>query len=118
MLNEAGVDLALQLHCDSVSNTKKEGVQSFVRDNSNWARESKAMGAALTKAISAVTGAKNLGVKVNNDFMSLNWTTTPSVLLEMGYLSNSSDDHKLAQDSFREKLAQGIYEGLCAYFGR
>ena len=50
--------------------------------------------------------------------MSLNWSTTPSVLLEMGYLSNAREDRLLAKDSFREALAQGIYEGLCEYFGR
>ena len=50
--------------------------------------------------------------------MRLNWTTTPSVLLEMGYLSNRSDDKLLALDETREGLAWGIYEGLCEYFGR
>ena len=50
------------------------------------------MAKALTKAISAATGCVNLGVKVYNNYMSLNWTTTPSVLLEMGYISNRKED--------------------------
>ena len=49
---------------------------------------------ALCKGISKASGFKNNGVKVYNDYMSLNWTTTPSVLLEMGFLSNRSDDAK------------------------
>ena len=73
---------------------------------------------ALCKGISKASGFKNNGVKVYNDYMSLNWTTTPSMLLEMGFLSNRSDDEKLARNSFRKKLAQGIHNGLCSYFGR
>ena len=118
MLNEAGVDVALQLHNNSCSNAGKSGQSAYIRTTGDWFAESKALAKSLTKCITRTTGFKNLGTVYYNDFMSLNWTTTPSVLLEMGYLSNSSDDHKLAQDSFREKLAQGIYLGLCEYFGR
>ena len=118
MLNEAGVDVALQLHCNSCSNSSKTGSSSYFRPNGPWAEENRALAIKLSRNISRVSGFKNRGINPYTDYMSLNWTTTPSVLLEMGYLSNSSDDHKLARDDFQEKLAQGIYEGLCAYFGR
>ena len=118
MLNEAGVDVALQLHNNSCSNSGKSGQSGYVRTTGDWVAESKALAKSLTRCITQTTGFKNQGVIYYNDYMSLNWTTTPSVLLEMGYLSNASDDHKLAQDAFREKLAQGIYLGLCEYFGR
>ncbi len=119
MLNKAGVDVALQLHNDSVPNVPgKTGVTGYIRSTGNWVEESRALCKRLCKGISKATGFKNNGLRVYNDYMSLNWTTTPSVLLEMGYLSNRSDDEKLAKKSFRKKLAQGIYDGLCAYFGR
>lgn len=118
MLNAAGVDVALQLHCNSCSNSSKTGQSGYIRTTGQWFAESKALARQITKHISKTTGFANRGINYYNDYMSLNWTTTPSVLLEMGYLSNSSDDHKLAKPDFREKLAQGIYEGLCAYFGR
>ena len=118
MLNEAGVDVALQLHNNSCSNPSKTGQSGYIRTTGDWVAESKALAKAITKRITQTTGFKNRGINYYNDFMSLNWTTTPSVLLEMGYLSNSSDDRKLALDSTREQLAQGIYLGLCDYFGR
>lgn len=118
MLNAAGVDVALQLHNNSCSNASKTGVSGYIRTTGSWYAESRALAKCLCRGISASTGFKNRGINLYNDYMSLNWTTTPSVLLEMGYLSNSSDDHKLAKDSFREALAQGIYQGLCDYFGR
>lgn len=118
MLNAAGCDVALQLHNNSCSSSSRTGVSGYIRTTGDWVEESRTLSACICEGMSACTGFKNLGVKIYNDYMSLNWTTTPSVLLEMGYLSNSSDDKKLALDETREQLAQGIYQGLCAYFGR
>ena len=118
MLNEAGVDVALQLHCNSVDNSNKQGNSGYIRTTGDWVEESYAISDCITRSITQVTGMKNLGVKINNNYMSLNWTTTPSVLLEMGYLSNREEDELLATDAFREKLAYAITEGLCEYFGR
>ena len=50
--------------------------------------------------------------------MSLNWTETPLVLLEMGYISNRTEDELLASDDYREKMVCDISVGLAAYFGR
>ena len=118
MLNNAGVEIALQLHCNSVKSSTKEGLSGYIRTTGDWVEESRAMSKALCAEMSAATGAVNLGVKVYNDYMSLNWTTTPSVLLEMGYLSNKKEDYLLASDDYRELMALGISEGLCRYFGR
>ena len=118
MLNKAGVDVALQLHCNSSHNKTHEGLSGYIRTTGDWVAESRALSKALCREMSAATGAVNLGVKIQNKYMSLNWTTTPSVLLEMGYLSNKKEDRLLASDDYRQKMAQGICEGLCRYFGR
>ncbi len=118
MLNDAGCDVALQLHCNSISNQKAEGNSAYIRTTTEYAEVNRAIGACITEAISAECGCKNLGVKINNKYMSLNWTTTPSCLLEVGYLSNKKEDALLATDDYRNKVALGIFNGLCAYYGR
>ena len=118
MLNDAGVDVALQLHCNSVSNARSEGNSAYIRTTTPYADVNRAIGECITASISAQCGCKNLGVKICNTYMSLNWTETPSCLLEMGYLSNKKEDALLATDDYRNKVALGIFEGLCAYFGR
>ncbi|MBR6767006.1 MAG: Ig-like domain-containing protein [Clostridia bacterium] len=118
MLNEANVDVAIQLHCNSSTKSSKNGLSAFYRTTGSWVAESKALAKALCKDMSAATGLKNKGIEAYNGYMSLNYSTTPAVLLEMGYLSNKTEDKLLSTDEFREKLAIGIYEGLCRYFGR
>lgn len=118
ILNNAGVDIALQLHCNSWKKSSSNGSSCYIKTTGSWVNESWSAASSIAYNMSRYTGFRNLGVKICNTYMSLNWTTTPTVLLEMGYLTNRSDDLNLANDAFREKLAYGIYVGLCQHFGR
>ena len=118
ILNNANVDVALQLHCNSNKKKSHHGCSAFVRTTGGWYPQSRAIGWCIINHLSAATGMTNKGVKKYNNYMSLNWTTTPSVLLEMGYMSNKTEDYLLSTDEFRDKIAQGIFDGLCEYYGR
>ena len=36
----------------------------------------------------------------------------PNVLIEVGFISNPSEEKKLKQNSYKEKIAQAIFEGI------
>ena len=118
MLNDENVDISLHVHCNSDKNHKSEGLSCFIRTTGDHVDESREFAAMLSDEMSRATGAKNLGVKTSNTYMSLNWTTTPSVLLEMGYISNQKEDTLLNNDDYQNRMAKGIFEGLCRYFDR
>ena len=40
----------------------------------------------------------------------------PSTLLEMGFVTNREDAANMADDAWRAKLAQGLYDGIVGYF--
>ena len=46
------------------------------------------------------------------DLTGFNWSEVPVILVEMGFLSNSEEDEKMSTDSYREKLAEGISNGI------
>lgn len=118
ILNKANVDVALQVHCNSWTSHSKHGLSVYRKTTGDWTKEEFTVATLLTEAMAEETGALNLGVKINDRYMSLNWSTTPAVLLEVGYLSNKREDKLLATDAYRMKVAKGIYEGLAEYFGR
>ncbi len=60
-------------------------------------------------------GRSDLGTKESN-FAVLRETRVPSILIETAYLSNSIEEAMLASDAFRQKLAEGISNGIVAYF--
>ena len=49
------------------------------------------------------------------NFYVLKGVQSPSILVEMGFISSPKDRAKLAQSSVQKKMAQGIYNGIVNY---
>ena len=44
-----------------------------------------------------------------------NWATVPSVIVEMGVMTNPAEDRLLASSAYQEKLAEGMANGIMKY---
>ena len=60
---------------------------------------------------------QNLGIQVNDTMTGINWSKIPVIILEMGFMTNEQDDRNMADASFREKMADGIVNGINVYYG-
>ncbi len=49
-------------------------------------------------------------------FLVLHQTAMPSILIELGFISNSAEEKLLASSNGQEKLVKGIFEGFCNYY--
>lgn len=49
-------------------------------------------------------------------FLVLHQTAMPSILIELGFISNSTEEKLLASSNGQEKLVKGIFEGFCNYY--
>jgi N-acetylmuramoyl-L-alanine amidase len=56
----------------------------------------------------------SLGVK-GGPFWVLIGAEVPSVLVEISFLSNPTEEKRLKSTQYRQRIAQGIYEGIMAY---
>ena len=65
----------------------------------------------LTKASAAT---KNRGVK-KAPFVVLIGAQMPSVLAEIGFLTNASDEALMRKTEHRQKIAEALYKGIAAY---
>ena len=66
--------------------------------------------------MSEATGAKANGIYQRDTYSGLNWSEVPSILVEMGYMSNPEEDEKLCDPEYQARLVSGMTEGVCAYF--
>ena len=48
--------------------------------------------------------------------VGINWSTIPVTIVEMGFMTNQNDDLKMADSSFQQTMAEGIANGIDAYF--
>ena len=44
-----------------------------------------------------------------------NWSKVPTTLIEMGYMSNPSEDRLMQQTSYQKKMVRGIAKGIENY---
>jgi N-acetylmuramoyl-L-alanine amidase len=56
----------------------------------------------------------DLGVK-GGPFWVLIGAEVPSVLTEISFLSNATEEERLGKAEYRQLIAQGIYQGIIAY---
>jgi N-acetylmuramoyl-L-alanine amidase len=116
--NAAGADLFIRLHCDSAG-SKTRGILTLIPGKNKWTgpilSSSANAGSAIQKAVLKATGAKSRGISKRTDMAGFNWAKVPSVIVEMGVMSNSTDDRLLASSAYQQKIADGIANGIMAY---
>jgi N-acetylmuramoyl-L-alanine amidase len=72
------------------------------------------LAAAVQTAVTSRTEAGNRGVRMNN-FYVVHRTRCPAILVEAGFLSNVFEEQLLINGTYRERLAEGIVEGVIGY---
>jgi N-acetylmuramoyl-L-alanine amidase len=86
-------------------NDKIEESRTFADDIQN---------AIQAQAARTNAAAHNRGVK-RAPFVVLIGASMPSVLAEIGFLSNERDEANLGKPAYREKVAEALYKGLAQY---
>ncbi len=118
MMNELGVDLVLRIHCNGSTNSSAQGIGLYIRKTGANADECMRAAEALLPAMVEATGAESDGIFRRDTYTGLNWSTVPSILVEMGFMTNEEEDYKLNDPAYQDKLVEGMVEGICAYMGR
>ncbi|MCR4962646.1 MAG: N-acetylmuramoyl-L-alanine amidase [Firmicutes bacterium] len=117
--NMMGADVLVSIHCNSSTNPSVNGTSVWYyapEGNSAYDREKVlSLTKSLQNALLASAGRKNYGIYEAN-FAVLRASTMPAALVETAFLSNETEAQLLGTDSFRQKLAEGIAEGLSQYF--
>ena len=50
------------------------------------------------------------------DFAVLHWTKAPSVLIELGFITNDADRAQLTDPAYRERVAMTLADGCATLF--
>jgi N-acetylmuramoyl-L-alanine amidase len=108
-------DFFISVHCNS--NIKPNSASGIETYHYRYGDSSPLLAEAIQKAVCANTGMNDRNARGCN-FAVLRYlynTGIPGVLVECGYINNSSDREKLLSEDYRHQLTQGIVEGLKSY---
>ena len=108
--NSWGADYFISLHTKASSNSEASGSEAFA-----YSRESEgfALGEDILYWLNRTTGLRNRGMQVRPGLYVLRKTAMPSVLVELGFITNRAD--ATLMNSSPELFAQGIYQGILEY---
>lgn len=123
LANSYSADIFVRIHGNSVSDQDVKGALTMcmTRDNpynGNLYNPSRVLSEKVLEGLCAATGAVNKGIMETDTMSGINWCSVPVTIVEMGFMSNPDEDKAMAEDSYRQKLAEGIADGIDAYFGR
>lgn len=108
-------DMFVSIHCNSLDNPSVSGVQVFYPNPSDTrGMLSKEMATIFNKTVSSRLGIpiRPADQTLGYDYTVLLQSTVPACLIELGFLTNTTDAKILASPEGRQAAAQGIYEGI------
>ncbi len=98
--------------------SEDEDVQSILNDmlEEEYTMESVLISKFVLEGIGAQVGdlSKSRGMKAYDWFVIKN-SMMPSVLVEVGFITNETEARLLGDESYLKKVAQGVYNGLQAF---
>ena len=114
-----GADVFISLHMNSANSSSANGTEVYysVSNNStgfSGITSQKMANLFRTQLINDLK-TKNRGTKTAAYYV-LKHNTVPSILIELGFLSGSSDYSKLTNATFQKNAAKSIYTGIVSMF--
>lgn len=122
MANQADADITVRIHGNSYSDDSVYGAETLAPSTSNLyvgdiAEDSQKLSQAIIHAYCEATGMNNRGVKIDDTMTGINWCEMPVTIIELGFMSNPTDDTNMQDDAYQQKMVDGIADGIDVYFG-
>jgi N-acetylmuramoyl-L-alanine amidase len=121
--NRAGAGLFLRIHADGSTDPSVRGTHTlYPALRRGWTDdvyiESKRAARVVQRDLRTALGFPDRGLRERSDFTGFNWADVPVILVEMGFMTNPTDDRLLATRVYQRRAALGLCRGTLRFLGR
>ena len=121
MAYEKGGDIYVRIHANGSDDASVQGALAMVPSSNNpyipeLAEDSYTLAECILSAYCEKASFSSLGIQYYDNMTGINWSKLPVMILEMGFMTNQSDDLRMSDASVQPLMAEGIADGIDAYF--
>lgn len=112
--NESQADIFVSIHLNKIPQEQYWGWQCFYKNgDENSIKLAKSLQENLNESIQKEN--KRVAMKLDTVYI-MKHVEIPISIVECGFLSNTEEEKLLLEDSYQDRLAWGIYNGIIDYF--
>lgn len=121
MAYEEGGDIYVRIHANGSDDAGVQGALAMVPSSNNpyipeLAEDSYTLAECILSAYCEKASFTSLGIQYYDNMTGINWSKLPVMILEMGFMTNQSDDLRMSDASVQPLMAEGIANGIDLYF--
>lgn len=121
--NNAHADAFIRIHANGSDYSYVSGAMTICQTKNNPYNaalydKSKSLSTYVLDELVASAGCKKQYVWETDTMSGVNWCKVPVCMVEVGYMTNPTEDKLLATDDYRNKLVKGMANGIDKYFGK
>lgn len=108
-INAFNPDLVLSVHINNSKNIHYEGVEAYVSKDLEFSAKSEKLATKFLEILGNKTDLKSRGVK-SAPFYILKKSKCPSIIVELGFISNASDRAFITSEDNQNKVAEAVLD--------
>jgi N-acetylmuramoyl-L-alanine amidase len=121
--NRAGAGLFLRIHADGSTDPGVRGTHTlYPARRRGWTddvyAESRRAARVVQRDLRTALGFPDRGLQERSDYTGFNWADVPVILVEMGFMTNPTDDRLLATRAYQRRAALGLCRGSLRFLDR
>ncbi len=121
--NRAQAGLFLRIHADGSTDPSVRGSHTlYPALQKGWTDDVHAASKRAAKTVQSemvqALGFPDRGLRERSDFTGFNWADVPVILVELGFMTNRTDDRLLATATYQQRAAAGLCRGALRFLAR
>lgn len=123
MANESGADIFVRVFCRKQQDNSERGAMVYVPSKNNpyiknLYKECHSLGNYILGCYCSITDFENAGLRYTDETKGINWSKIPVAQIMLGCINDIEDEQKLANPGNWDLMAEGIANGIDAYFNK